>query len=109
MSANTVRKYISELEAHGLIATEPTSVITKAGEKRNGTLLYTIRPIQEAVDRFHQSQMEQLEVTTQRQRVAPLLGLWRHLEGEVAQLPAESHVEELGAPVGEKSSYWGSE
>ncbi len=39
MSENTVRKYIRRLEERGLIATEPTEVITKTGEKRNGNLL----------------------------------------------------------------------
>ena len=39
MSENTVRKYIRQLEERGLITTEPTEVITKTGEKRNGNLL----------------------------------------------------------------------
>ena len=33
-----------------LIQVEPTKVRTKSGEVRNGTLQFTIRPIQEAVD-----------------------------------------------------------
>ena len=44
MSPNTVRKYVSSLVEKRLIYTEPTSIITKKGEKRNGSLLYTIRP-----------------------------------------------------------------
>ena len=48
MSTNTVRKYVRMLEDRGLIATEPTSIITKGGQKRNGNLLFTICPIQEA-------------------------------------------------------------
>ena len=54
MSINTVRKYIRMLEERGLITTEPTSIITKGGQKRNGNLLFTIRPIQEAVEQFYQ-------------------------------------------------------
>ena len=50
MSANTVAKYIRQLEEKRLIDTEPTKVKTKAGLVRNGKLLYTIRPIQEAVN-----------------------------------------------------------
>ena len=46
MSANTVAKYIRQLEAKRLIDVEPT----KSGEVRNGTLQFTIRPIQEAVN-----------------------------------------------------------
>ena len=50
MSANTVAKYIRQLEEKRLIDAEPTKVKTKAGLVRNGNLLYTIRPIQEAVN-----------------------------------------------------------
>ena len=34
-----------------------TEVITKDGRKRNGTLLYTIRPIREVIDYFHSEQL----------------------------------------------------
>lgn len=57
MSKNTVRKYIQSLEDKHLISTERTEVITKDGRKRNGTLLYTIRPIAEAIDCFHNEQL----------------------------------------------------
>ena len=57
MSTNTVRKYVRMLEERGLITTEPTSITTRAGQKRNGNLLFTIRPIQEAVEQFYQQQM----------------------------------------------------
>ena len=50
MSANTVAKYIRQLEDKRLIDVEPTKVRTKSGEVRNGTLRFTIRPIQEAVN-----------------------------------------------------------
>jgi hypothetical protein len=49
MSANTVAKYIRQLGEKRLIDTEPTKVKTKAGLLRNGNLLYTIRPIRDAV------------------------------------------------------------
>ncbi|WP_297978874.1 hypothetical protein [uncultured Oscillibacter sp.] len=45
MSANTVRKCVCELEERQLISAENTTVTTKAGLKRSGNLLYTIRPI----------------------------------------------------------------
>ena len=50
MSANTVAKYIRQLEERQLIDVEPTKVRTKRGEVRNGTLQFTILPIQEAVN-----------------------------------------------------------
>lgn len=68
MSQNTVRKYVMALEEKALIRTEPTTVFTKSGQKRNGSLLYTIRPIQEALDLFYERQMVQTELAAQRQR-----------------------------------------
>ena len=50
MSPNTVRKYITQLEDKRLIETLPTTVWTLDGTARNGTLLYTILPIHEAVN-----------------------------------------------------------
>ena len=57
MSTNTVRKYVCELEERQLISTESTSVTTRDGLKRNGNLLYTIRPIQLALNQFYEQQM----------------------------------------------------
>lgn len=67
MSKNTVKKYVDGLVEKRLITTEPTSVITKKGEKRNGNLLYTIRPIKEAVEYHYEQQMIRLEEETRRQ------------------------------------------
>ena len=49
MSPNTVRKYVHRLEEKRLIDTEKTTVQGRDGRVQNGVLLYTIRPIQEAV------------------------------------------------------------
>lgn len=50
MSVSTVQKAVRALEDKCLIYTEPTTVITKDGLTRNGSLLYTIRPIREALE-----------------------------------------------------------
>ena len=68
MSPNTVQKYVMALEERALISTEPTSVFTKPGQKRNGTLLYTIRLIQEALDLFYERQLVQMEMDAAKQR-----------------------------------------
>ena len=75
MSTNTVRKYVCELEERQLISTESTSVTTRDGLKRNGNLLYTIRPIQLALNQFYEQQMAQMDVAAERQRVAQALAL----------------------------------
>ena len=61
MCENTVRKYVLSLEEKGLIYTEPTMITTKDGRARNGSLRYTIRPIQGAVDSYYQRQMVQAD------------------------------------------------
>ena len=63
MSINTVTKYVEELTDKGLIYTENTTVISKDGKPRNGSLLYTIRPIQEAVELYYERQMTKLKQT----------------------------------------------
>ena len=70
MSINTVRKYIRSLEAKGLITTEPTQITDRYGQKRNGNLLFTIRPIQEAVEQFYQQQLEKISLGVQREKVS---------------------------------------
>ena len=69
MSVNTVRKYVAELEECGLLITEPTTIITRDGRKRSGTLRYTILPIQNAVDLYNQRQLRRLEETVEQMRV----------------------------------------
>ena len=68
MSENTVSKYVRRLEEKGLIRTEPTMVRSKGGRALNGNLLYTIRPIQAAIELFYERQFRQLEEDTARQR-----------------------------------------
>ena len=75
MSTNTVRKYVCELEERQLISTESTTVTTRDGLKRNGNLLYTIRPIQLALNQFYEQQLAQMDVAAERQRVAKALAL----------------------------------
>ena len=64
-----VRKYVRILEDRRLITTEPTSIM-KDGQKRNGNLLFTIRPIQEAVEQFYQQQMEKISLDVQRKKAS---------------------------------------
>ena len=66
MSENTVHKYICALADKGLISTENTTVFTKDGMKRNGTLLYTIHDPHAVMDAQHQQLLDRLEVSTAR-------------------------------------------
>ena len=69
LSENTVRKYVAGLEEKGLIHTEPSTITTKDGRVRNGSLIYNIRPIQEAMEQNYQRQFRQAEESVERARV----------------------------------------
>ena len=73
MCENTVSKYVRSLEEKGLIRTEPTQIRSKDGRPLNGNLLYTICPIQAAVESFYERQLRQLEEDAARQRAAERL------------------------------------
>ena len=69
MSRNTVAKYVRQLEEKGLIRTEHTTVTLKDGRKRNGSLLYTILPPEQAVEQFNQQQLAKAEAVAERRRI----------------------------------------
>ena len=94
MSENTVAKYVRQLEEKGLIYTEPTIVQSKGGKPLNGNLLYTIRPIQGAVEAFYKRQFQQVEEDIARQRAVELL----------EKSNAQSRQNALCAPFREESS-----
>ena len=58
ISKNTVRNYVEKLCEKQLIEVEYTYVYTKDGNKLNGNLMYTIRPIQEAINYDLEKQFE---------------------------------------------------
>ena len=68
-NSNNSRTFAA-LEERGLIRTERTSIITQDGRKQNGSLLYTILPIQFSIDQFYQRQMDAVDRAKERQRVA---------------------------------------
>ena len=81
LSKNTVKKHIDGLVAKQLITTEPTSVITKKGQKHNGTLLYTIRPIQEVINHYYERQLARCQAELNRQKVLKKLVNFDRIQG----------------------------
>ena len=69
MTENTVAKYVGSLEHKSLIRADPTTVTTKAGIKRNGSLLNTVSPFQDALEAHYQRQLERLALETARAHV----------------------------------------
>ena len=61
MSRNTVSKYIRQLEEKEFITTEPTAIYTSHGDKRNGNLLYTILPFEQAKQHFYNQQLKNID------------------------------------------------
>ena len=73
MSRNTVAKYVRKLEEKGLIRTEHTTVTLKDGRRRNGSLLYTILPPEQAVEQFNRRQLAKAEAAAERRRIQDTL------------------------------------
>ena len=94
LSAATVMKHITKLEDHQLIDVENTNYIDSCGMKWNGNNLYTIRPIQAAVELFYERQFRQLEEDAARQRAAERL----------AESARESPQNALCTPFGAEAS-----
>ena len=73
LSPNTIRKHIRSLEKRGLLVAEPTMVTTKDGCKRTGNLLFTIRPIQAALQQDYDRQMQRLDEDAARKKYADFI------------------------------------
>ncbi len=69
LSKNTAMKSVGVLLEMALITVESSNYFDQHGMKWKGNNLYTILPIRMAVDRFHQWQLYQLELDTERQRI----------------------------------------
>ena len=73
MSRNTVKKYVDALVEKQLIYVEPTKVKTQDGGVRNGNLLYTIRPLSDALEYHLEQQMKAYSQQTHaRQGTSPV-------------------------------------
>lgn len=81
MSRNTVAKYVQLLEEKELIRTEHTTVTLKDDRKRNGSLLYTILPVEQVLAQHNQHQLHLAEMAAERHRAQ------QKLAAQVAEAP----------------------
>ena len=88
MSPNTVRKYVAELVERGLIQTEHTSIITQDGRKQNGSLLYTLLPIQFSIQQFYEQKLAKLDAECEQERIRKRLEAFQQAQQKNACLPA---------------------
>ena len=58
MSKSTVRKHVDGLRRKGMITTEYTTVKTKDGRIHNGSLLYTLLPIEPIEEAYFQKMLQ---------------------------------------------------
>ena len=65
----TVMGYVNGLVEKRLVSVEPTLVYPPGEKPRNGSLLYTIRPIQEAIDYKNECQFSKLDAAREKHRV----------------------------------------
>ena len=88
MSPNTVRKYVTELVERGLIQTEHTSIITQDGRKQNGSLLYTLLPIQFSIQQFYEQKLAKLDAECEQERIRKRLEAFQQAQQKNACPPA---------------------
>ena len=58
MSKSTVKKYVDGLRKKGMIKTEYTTIKTKDGRIHNGSLLYTLLPIEPIEEAYFQKMLQ---------------------------------------------------
>lgn len=69
---NAVKKYVDGLRDKGLIETEPTTKASKNGVALNGNLLYTILPVQNALNLYNEAQLRRAEIESRRRKIRQL-------------------------------------
>ena len=69
---NSVKKYVDGLRDKGLIETEPTKKTAKDGAVLNGNLLYTILPIQNAMDAYNERQIYLARIKLEKKKIRQL-------------------------------------
>ena len=69
---NAVTNYVTGLRDKGLIKTEPTTKTAKDGTVLNGNLLYTILPIENAINVYNERQTYLSEIESRRQKIRQL-------------------------------------
>ena len=76
MSKNTVKKYVDGLQEKRLIETRYTTVQTKDGRVHNGTLEYTILPLNIAEEYYDARQMKRLVQEQAKERIFKKLAIF---------------------------------
>ena len=81
-------KYVTELIERGLIQTERTTIITQDGRKQNGSLLYTLLPIQFSIQQFYEQRLAKLDAECEQERIRKRLEAFQQAQQENVCPPA---------------------
>ena len=84
ISKNTVKTYVEKLCEKQLIEVRYTYVYTTDGKKRNGNLMYTIRPIQEAIKYDLEKQFERNALEIKKTELEKKLQEYMETKNETA-------------------------
>ena len=87
-----MRKYVTELVERGLIQTERTTIITQDGRKQNGSLLYTLLPIQFSIQQFYEQKLAKLDAECEQERIRKRLEAFQQAQQKNAVRPREPRV-----------------
>ena len=85
ISKNTVKKYVDNLCAKRLIDIAYTDIYTKDGKKLNGNLMYTVRPIQAAIDYELEKLYEKKELERRKAEIEKKFNKYMRSENEDAR------------------------
>ncbi len=75
MTRKTVQKHVWALAEKGLIRTEETTIRRKSGLVCNGSLLYTLQPIQQVVREREKEFLEELKLEKAQRKWAQRQGV----------------------------------
>ena len=84
ISKNTVKTYVDKLCEKHLIEVEYTYVYTKDGKKLNGNLMYTICPIQEAINYDLEKQFERNAIEIKKAKLEKKFEEYMETKSETA-------------------------
>ena len=88
MSKNTVKKHVGGLRKKGLITTEYTTVTTKDGRVHNGSLLYTLLPIEPIEEAYFQKMLhlQSARISLKKELEKRRKNMWTGGKNEAANL-----------------------
>ena len=89
MSPNTVRKYVDgagRARAHSRRSAQ--RIITQDGRKQNGSLLYTLLPIQFSIQQFYEQKLAKLDAECEQERIRKRLEAFQQAQQKNACPPA---------------------